>query len=370
MKNYNKVFYLLLIFALFACTGTKESNATPPPETDTVLLHNDKLSMIFVGDIMTHKTQTIAAWDKQKEVYDYSPAFDLVKEYFDSVDLVVGNLETTFGREPYTGYPTFSAPDELAPQLKKMGIDILTTANNHCCDRGDTGLVRTLDILDQNGIPSTGTFRNQEDRERRNPLMIDTLGYKIGLLAYTYGTNGLKYDEPVIVNLIDTVQIKEDIKASKEKGAELVLVSIHWGEEYQLNPNWLQIEQAQYIAENGADAIIGSHPHVVQRSDTLVTSTGKQVPILYSLGNFVSNQYQPNTRLGKMLQLEIERVDSVPKITFWKEHKTFVARKTNRKYRYLIVPVPKVDKWLHTFSKEDANEWKKYEALLKKDHFK
>ncbi len=353
--------------SLLCCVQCQERKAVSAVHRIDTIPPTHHLHLLFTGDIMAHLPQVADAWDAVEQKYDFAPVFDAVLPYFRNADFVVGNLETTFGGKPYSGYPMFSTPDALAYDLKTVGFDALTTANNHACDRKNKGVVRTLDVLEQAGIRSTGTFRSEEDRRERSVLWIDTLGVKVALLAYTYGTNGMPFSPPVRVNLIDTLQMGEDIDRAKEGGADFVVVSMHWGEEYQLKPTKMQQRQAQWLANRGADAIVGMHPHVVQPSDTLVAATGKQVPVVYSLGNFISNQYRTYTQLGKMLALRLSfRKGERLLVTEWKEHYTFVARRIeNARRRYLIVPTDSMDKYLPRFSEEDKAAWKHCSALIR-----
>lgn len=358
---------VFLLFLLFSCGGTVKGreHSAEKSEEDSIPEYR-RLRLLFVGDIMSHKPQVEAAWNGKQKKHDFKPVFDAVSSYFKGADLVIGNLETTFGGEPYTGYPTFSSPDILASDLRNIGVDILTTANNHTCDRGNKGVIRTLNVLDRVGIRTTGSFRSEEDFRTRNPLVIDTLGVKIALLAYTYGTNGIPFFDPVKVNLIDTIAIRSDLEKVKALGADFIIASMHWGIEYSLTPGRDQKIEAQWLADNGVDAIVGMHPHVVQPSDTLLSSDGKSVPVVYSLGNFISNQYQPYTRLGKMLSMQIG-IDRQNRILIeeWKEDYTFVARRTNRPNRYLVVPVDSVQSYWDTFSAEDRAEWERISRFLK-----
>ncbi|HEX8060291.1 MAG TPA: CapA family protein, partial [Cyclobacteriaceae bacterium] len=150
-----------------------------------------KLSLLFIGDIMQHDTQISAAFDPVTKKYNYNECFQNVKSVFESADMTIGNLELTLGGPPYKGYPAFSAPDDLIGALTWSGVDVLVTANNHCLDRGRKGLERTVAVLDTFGIPHTGTFVDSAHRAKTYPLLLGKNGFKISLLNYTYGTNGL-----------------------------------------------------------------------------------------------------------------------------------------------------------------------------------
>lgn len=253
--------------------------------------NNNTLNLIFVGDVMGHSPQINSAYDDETKSYNYDSVFTRMKGVFSYADLTIANLEVTLAGEPYSGYPQFSSPDNLVDGLMNAGVDVLVTANNHSMDRGKDGIIRTVDVLSQKRIPHTGTFRDSSHRETINPLIIDKNGFKLGLLNYTYGTNGIPVPSPVIVNLIDTVLIRKDVEKTKALGVDEVIVFIHWGNEYETNPSKTQIKLAEFMKGLGVRIIIGSHPHVVQRMEATfdTDSTTGQV-VVYSLGNFVSNQ--------------------------------------------------------------------------------
>jgi hypothetical protein len=251
-----------------------------------VVAQETRLKLVFTGDIMGHDTQIASALATGEPGYDYYPCFQYLKPYFDDADIVISNLEVTLAGPPYKGYPQFSSPDALADALKESGIDILVTANNHALDRRQSGLERTLEQLDQRGILHTGTFINPNMRTLYYPLVVEKNGIRLALLNYTYGTNGLKVPPPAIVNRIDTAQIRQDLQKAFTAEPDFILVTMHWGDEYQLTENRKQRELAAFLFDHGADVIIGSHPHVVQP----IRGEGKGNLVAYSMGNLISNQ--------------------------------------------------------------------------------
>ena len=274
----------------------------------------DTLQLVFAGDIMTHGPQIKAA-DQGRGNYDFTPSFELVRPMIERADLALANLETTFGGTPYRGYPMFSSPSSLGSALKEAGFDVLTTANNHSCDRGRYGVVNTIDVLDSLGIRTTGSYRTRAERSQRTPLIIDVRGVKIAILAYTYGTNGLPIPQPALVDTIDLEQISDDLRRADSLGADYKIVQIHWGNEYEKHPNKRQRELAIALARHGVGAVIGSHPHVVQDSEWIEEEGAKMKTfVIYSLGNFISNQTSPAaTRGGMLLSLELIRERSTGK---------------------------------------------------------
>lgn len=266
----------------------------------------DDVTLVFAGDAMQHERQLAAS--RVGGGYDYSACFRHVADYISSADYAVVNLECSLGGKPYSGYPCFSAPDEFAAALRDAGFDLFLHANNHCLDRRDAGLVRTLDALDRLGVPHIGTYRNAGERRAGYPLVADVKGLKIAFLNYTYGTNGITVQKDVVVDYIDKRKIKEDIAAAREKGAELVAVCIHWGAEYKLVQNCGQEAIADFLLDEGVDLIIGGHPHVIQpmmmrRNEKY----DKNALLVYSMGNFISAMRTADTRGGAMVRVVIGR---------------------------------------------------------------
>jgi len=251
----------------------------------------DSLRLIFIGDIMNHGPQIKAAYQAENQTYNYDENFKYVKKYFNKADFVIGNLETTLGIKPYSGYPQFSAPPELATGCKQNGINVLVTANNHSCDKRKKGIVRTLAILDSLQILHTGTFKNKQAYEKETPLLLEKNGFKLALLNYTYGTNGLPVPYPTQVNKIDTLAIRKDIEKAHTLQPDDIIVFLHWGKQYQNHPDKQQKKLVAFLHHQGIRMIIGSHPHVIQDIDYEQDYLNDKNSIcVYSLGNFISNQ--------------------------------------------------------------------------------
>ena len=271
------------------------------------------IKMTVIGDIMCHNTQYTEAYNSSSKKYDFSYVFDDVKDKLSQADITVGNLETTFAGSKigYSSYPTFNTPEALGKALKDVGVDVLSTANNHCMDKGYTGIVNTIKELDELKIDHMGTYDSEESSN--NILVKDVKGIKIAFLAYTYGTNGIAVpkDKSYAVNLIDKDKIKKDLQAAKDLDVDLISVSMHWGTEYKQNPTDEQEELADFLFENGADIILGSHPHVLEKMEKrtieLEDGTTKDGFIIYSLGNFMSGQYYDYTRQSIILDLQITK---------------------------------------------------------------
>lgn len=299
----------------------------------------ERATLLFFGDIMGHDAQIQSASRNQGEYYDYSECFKWIEPYFRSVDLAIGNLELTFAGSPYTGYPSFGSPDELATALKEAGVDMLVTANNHSCDRRKKGVDRTIDILDENYFLRTGTFKDQDDYVANRVKVIQLNNISVALLNYTYGTNDIPVTPPNIVNLIDREQMEKDIEFAKSYNPDKLIIFIHWGDEYITTPNSAQTDLANFLHEKGVDIIIGSHPHVVQPFYLKEIEEGKQQLTVYSLGNFVSNQRKPYTDGGAMVRVELTKENSEVKITNAEYLLTWVHTPVvEGRKQYLILP--------------------------------
>lgn len=300
-----------LLFSV-ACSsagkGTDSDSATAseqqPPQPKA-----SEATLLFAGDAMTHQAQLDRALKLGGGSYDFTDCFRLIAPDISSADYAVVNLETPLGggRGGYTGFPCFSAPDSYAVALKEAGFDLFLTANNHTLDRGDSGLRRTLSALDSLKIPHTGTFTNAADRTSKVPFIADINGIKVAFLNYTYGTNGITPRDGAEVSLIDRDAMKREIEASRAAGAEMVAVCIHWGVEYQLHEHATQRSLTDFLLAQEVDMIIGSHPHVVQPMLMKQTPSGKRVPVVYSLGNFISNMKTDDTRGGALVYVTISR---------------------------------------------------------------
>ena len=286
---------------------SSESSVQQEEQKDTTI------SMAVVGDIMCHSPNYKDAYNASTKKYDFSTFFPQIKSYISNADIAVGNLETTFagGNKAYSGYPTFNSPPQLAKDVQDLGIDVLTTSNNHSMDSGYNGLINTIDTLDDLGISHTGTFKSEEDKNKI--LIKDVNGVKIAFLSYTYGTNGIAIPKgkEYCINLIDKDLIKKQLESAKAQNPDVICVSMHWGIEYKLQPNTEQTDLADYLFENGADIILGSHPHVLQpmekKTITLQDGTTKDVFVVYALGNFTADQRDEITRDSAILNLTITK---------------------------------------------------------------
>ena len=270
-------------------------------------------TLAAIGDIMCHNTQYIDAYNESNNTYDFSYVFNDISLYTKTADICIGNLETTFAGEEvgYSSYPTFNTPDSLAYELKDIGLDVLSTAGNHALDKGFDGLSRTIDTLNAADISHLGTYKNEEDQNKT--LIKYVKGIKIAFVNYAYGTNGipLPSDKPFCVNLIDENLMKTQIDNAKKENPDIIVACMHWGNEYKTKQNSTQEDLANFLFQNGVDIILGTHPHVLEpmekRTVTLEDGSTKDGFVIYSLGNFISDQNAENTRSSIILNLDITK---------------------------------------------------------------
>ena len=371
------LFFLLgIFFNPFSVNASTSSDSTK------------KIKLLFVGDVMGHGPQIKSAELRKNEAYDYTSCFRYISPIIKQVDLAIANLEVTLpGKAPYQGYPRFRSPDDLAFALRTAGFDLLVTANNHANDAGKNGILNTINTLRNLGFYQTGTFRNKKERALFYPLIVYKKGFKLAFLNYTYDTNGLKTVPPTIVNEIDETLIERDLKYTQQFNADAVIVVMHWGNEYHLNENKIQRDLARKMFEWGADIVIGSHPHVVQPIKKIeIEEDGKinDHVVVYSLGNFISNQKQVNTNGGLMFELELEKNEMTGKtivsqqsyIPIWRYRK----KKDKKKTTFYAIPISAFEneetnildlepdglKEMKIFAKKIRKHLNKYHAIERK----
>ncbi len=298
------------------------------------------LTLLFAGDIISHLPILWSVCDDSTDSCSFNEIFELVRPIISSADFAIANLEVPLAGPPYMPYPNFSSPDGLADGSRFAGFDVLVQASNHCCDRGNAGILRTIGVLDSLGLRHTGTFADSTSRAALNPLILERVGIRVGLLNYTYGTNGQPFDPPVIVNVVDSALIARDVALARTKKLDKLIVYIHWGREYQTALSDYQKKMTLILFGLGVDIIIGAHNHVIQKMEySPADSTGRETFVAYSLGNFLSNQRDATTSGGALVQLTLTKTGRVTSIAEAGYYLTWVHKYYRHdKFNFRILP--------------------------------
>lgn len=289
--------------------------ATTGKEIEPIVEEKEKkeniktIEIAATGDILIHKEILETQYNVASDTYDFKNTLQYVKEYLNNADLAISNLEGTLsGIENYgfSGYPSFNAPDELADAMKWVGIDVVNNMNNHSLDRDVRGFYRTRETLANRGFDIIGT---RESIDNNRYTIKDVRGIKLGIISYSYtmtteegarGLNGTPISSEIypLMNTFredsldeDFIAMKEEIDKMKTDGAEVIIFYMHWGDEYELEPNETQIKIAKFLANNGVDIVFATHPHSLQPIDVIASEDGEhETLVVYSMGNFLSSQ--------------------------------------------------------------------------------
>ncbi|MEU0795298.1 CapA family protein [Amycolatopsis sp. NPDC005961] len=279
-----------------ACSSPPQSGPAPTPFPETAPTSSEaapdgSFSVVATGDVLIHPALTEQAEADGGGKIDYRPLLAGIKPLISGADLGICHLETPLAPEggPYSGYPSFSAPPEIADALKDTGYDTCSTSSNHTIDQGADGVKRTLDKLDATGIKHTGSARSAA--EAAKPLILDVHGVKVAQVSYAFGFNGIKVPagKPWLANQIDVDDVLASARKAREAGAQVVIASLHWGVEYQHDPTAEQRSQAKkLLASDDIDLIVGHHAHVVQPFEKIGDKW-----VAYGLGNSVARHSEP-----------------------------------------------------------------------------
>jgi poly-gamma-glutamate capsule biosynthesis protein CapA/YwtB (metallophosphatase superfamily) len=274
-------------------------------------VRTDSVTVSAVGDIMAHETQIAAAFDAKTGRYDFGSVYTYVVDLLSRADITLGNFETTLPGQSYSGYPCFGAPDAFARALRDAGFDLLNTANNHSCDKGKAGLTRTLDVLDTLGLMHIGTYRNESEYLKSRVLSVERNGIRLAFLSYAYGTNGIPVPQGTVVSLIDRGRMAGDLRLAHSQNPDFIVVLIHFGTEYRIEPDTSQTALADFLFSEGADVVLGGHPHVLERYGMKEAADRygvlKKRLVIYSLGNFISHQAKPLRDGGIIFDFTLSR---------------------------------------------------------------
>ncbi len=383
MKTKRLLLLLSALVLLFttACTKNEVNNPsyimTTPSKVDNSNPEKEELSytditLLTSGDIMYHSTQLKSAYNSSTDSHDFSDNFKYMKDIVSAADLAVVNYETTTANQrEYTSFPCFNSPLESLRVTKDTGYDLLLFANNHCYDYKKDGFLATLNQFENYGFEYIG---GKKTAESKSYMVKDVKGVKLGLMNYTdtitqpnssyYTINGNSINDGC-ESLMDIYvrgeyeklysEVETRIADMKNQGADIIIMFIHWGDEYQLNPVSSQTQVAQRLCDLGVDVIIGGHPHVVEPMEILKSQTNPEHTTIcfYSLGNYISNQnrlsfqdlehsIRPYTENGLTVTLTIRKYNTgdvyVKKIDYTP---TWVHRcpRGDGYYNYNVVPV-------------------------------
>ncbi len=284
-----------------------------------------RVTCAFTGDLMFHDSVIRSAWDEPGSRHDFAPVFTDLRNIVDTVDIAVANFETVLAGEayPYKGYPRFNTPDDILSAIKSCGFDILQTANNHCLDYHLRGLTRTIEKIREQGLLNCGTFAPDDSLRY---TVTNIRGISVGFFAFTYGANGNRKSLPANiaydpVNFQDTGSLEQEVRGAAST-CDFLFILPHWGNEYEVRSSPEQRALARDLVKWGADAVIGTHPHVIQESERI-----GDVPVVYSLGNCVSSMTEkytgtPSTQSGAVLVVSLVKgketsIESIRHIPLW-----------------------------------------------------
>ncbi|MEW4355141.1 CapA family protein [Streptococcus pneumoniae] len=314
---------------------------SPKNEPEQKVVHTARV--MAHGDLLYHDVVYMSAL-REDGKYDFSENFQYVKPWFEQADLMIGDFEGTIHPDyPLAGYPLFNAPKDVLTAIKDAGYDVLDLAHNHILDSGLEGVSTTVNAFDEVGIDTVGVY-TKEHRDQAPLLIKEVNGIKIAILAYCYGFNGLeeglsKKDYQNVLSNLDEERMKEELKRA-EKEADVTVVMPQMGVEYQLEPTDEQVALYHKMIDWGADVIFGGHPHVVEPSE-IVEKDGEKKLIIYSMGNFISNQRIETmdgvptaewTERGVLMDVTFEKVGQKTKIQTATAHPSWVSRIPTGRY--------------------------------------
>lgn len=266
---------------------------------------DSKLTLIMGGDALLHASVYNDA-KRENDNYDFSPMLKILEDIIPKYDLAFYNQETILGGKELglSTYPAFNSPQEFGDNMLSLGFNLISLANNHTLDRGQKAVYASLAYWKDKPALTAGSYESFQ--ARNTPKILEKNGIKYTLLAYTYGTNGIPVPKgkEYLVNVYTKAMLQNDIRAIREQ-VDLLIVSMHWGIEYEFEPSAEQKKYAKLLADLGVDLVIGTHPHVVQPAEYIGDTL-----VFYSLGNLISAQKGTNKRIGMLGSVEIEKLEN------------------------------------------------------------
>ncbi len=299
----------------------------------------NRLKIVMVGDALLHKSVYEDA--RTDSGFDFTPMLESIASLLKPYDVRFYNQETILGGTQLglSTYPVFNSPQEFGDSMLKLGFNLVSLANNHTLDKGERGVMAMLEYWrnaesKRSDLLTAGSYRSAQ--ERATPRIMCKNGITYTMLAYTYGTNGipLPKGKEYLVNVYTKQMLLEDIRAVRDK-VDLLIVSMHWGIEYEHSPSNEQRELAQFLAKNGADIIIGNHPHVIQPIEMIGNAF-----VVYSLGNFLSGQKGLAKNISALIGLSLYK-DKEGEIIFDSIQVELIYKKSKGNRQYRLIPIPK-----------------------------
>ena len=343
------IIILVLVFSnnrntLDKTSDNNKNNQNISNKKEDIIDNKKSLSLLMVGDVLIHESVYLDA--KQDDgSYDFGSMFEYIKPIMSDYDLKYCNQESIIGGKNLgiSGYPNFNSPDEIGDTIVDLGFNLVGLANNHAFDKGEKAINYSIKYWKKyDNIITAGSYLSEDDRD--DLKIYEKNGIKYAFLAYTTSLNGNKLNgKDYLVNMYDKDKVKNDIE--KVKDADLIIVAMHWGNEYTNEPTNSQREIAEYLSSLGVNLIIGTHPHVVQP----ITYIGDTL-VIYSLGNFISNQLviDINPAIGLLVGLDVTLEDDTVKFDIKKKELIFAYSNNSKEFK--VIPFSKMDdKYLNNY---------------------
>lgn len=331
------VLIVIILLSIILCLNKREHKqpAESKKPIDNIVEEEEnkekRMSLIAVGDVLIHESVYLDAYNGETSSYDFSHIFTEIEPILENYDLKFCNQESIIGGNylGISGYPSFNSPEEIGEELIKLGFNLISLANNHSMDKGEDAVLYSNSYWKSKNVITAGSYSDLEEMQTINIYEQD--GIKYAFLAYTTSLNGYLTKE-YLVNMYSDEKVKSDIEKIKEQ-VDVIIVSMHWGEEYVNSPNGEQTRIANYLSNLGVNLVIGHHPHVVQPvtyiNDTLV---------IYSLGNFISNQLVLGINQGIGLMVGMDIVVKDDKVFFENIYKELILSYSENSTNFKVIP--------------------------------
>lgn len=344
-KSVYIIFTLLLLIILvpLVVTLSKNKNEKNIENTDNVSGEpskvdepkSKKMSLFAVGDVLIHESVYRDAYNNGK--YDFHEMFTEIEPIMKKYDLKYCNQESTIGGTALgiSGYPNFNSPDEIGDEVVNLGFNLISLANNHAMDKGEDAIHYSNSFWATKDVITAGSYESMEERDKVR--IYEQNGIKYAFFAYTTLLNGGAPKKEYLVNMYSASKAKADIEAVKDQ-VDVIIVSMHWGEEYTNTPTESQKQIAEYLSSLGVNLIIGAHSHVVQP----VTYIGDTL-VIYSLGNFISNQLSIGLNQGIGLMVGVDIVVDDEGVKFENLYKELILAYAENSTNFKVIPFSKLN---------------------------